>query len=261
MLEELGETQHVIGESEARLMRTAHGHAVAYNVQSAVDAKHGLIVHHEVTNAAGDNTQLEPIAKAAQQVLGAEELKVVADTGHSNGAQFEACEQAGITPYVPPNRSFPDSDSKFYTADRFNYDSRSDTYRCPAGKVLGLKQVNRAQLHRVYAARLEECACCAHKARCTGAKRRFVTRHWHEEAFERMRRRLVQAPDMMKWRRCLAEHPFGQIKCWVMGNGRLLLRGLAGARTEMALAVLARNLRRVTTILGNRPLMQRMARA
>ena len=101
----MGQTQHVSGEPEARLMRTAHGQAVAYNVQSAVDAQHGLIVHHEVTNAGTDNTQLEPVAKAAKAVLGSETLKVVADAGYSNGAQFVACEQLGMTPYVPPNRA------------------------------------------------------------------------------------------------------------------------------------------------------------
>ena len=66
---------------------------------------------------------------------------------------------------------------------------------------------------------------------------------------------------MMKRRKAVAEHPFAQIKCWVMGDGRLLLRGLHGARTEMALAVLARNLRRAMNIVGSRGLIQRMARA
>ena len=73
--------------------------------------------------------------------------------------------------------------------------------------------------------------------------------------------RLAAAPDMMKRRRALAEHPFGHIKCWVMGNGRLLLRGLKGARAEMALAILVRNLQRAMNILGNQALIKRMARA
>lgn len=76
-----------------------------------------------------------------------------------------------------------------------------------------------------------------------------------------MARRLALQPDMMTRRRSLAEHPFGQIKCWVMGDARLLLRGLDGARTEMAIAVLARNLRRVINILGTRALIDRLAPA
>jgi transposase len=261
-LRELGQAQHVVGEDEARLMRTAHGQTLAYNVQSAVDALHGLIVHHEVTNAGSDNTQLEPMARQAKAVLGAEALAVVADAGYSNAAQFEACERAGITPYVPPNRSANNQGGgELYPAARFAYEAAIDAYRCPAGKVLALKQVDQPQQRRLYAARASDCAQCVHKPQCTRASRRFLQRHWHEDAFERMARRMALQPDMMARRRSLAEHPFGQIKCWVMGDARLLLRGLQGARTEMAMAVLARNLRRVINILGTRALIDRLAPA
>jgi len=262
LLKELGETQHVIGENEARLMSDGHRQAVAYNVQSAVDAKHGLIVHHEVTNVGTDSAQLEPTAKAAQQVLGGNEIKMVADAGYSNGTQFAACEQAGITPYVPPRRRYQGpAAGEFYTPEQFQYDPQSDRYRCPAGKVLMLKSVNNAQRQRVYAAAPGDCGNCSHKTRCTKSTRRMVSRHFDEEAFERMNQRLADAPEMMQWRRCLAEHPFADLKCWVMGNGRFLLRGLGGARAEMALAVLVRNLKRVMNLLGNRALIARMAPA
>lgn len=260
LLDELCENQHVTGEPEARLMRTAHGQAVAYNVQSAVDAKHGLIVHHEVTNAGTDNAQLEPMAKATQEVLGGGPLSVVADAGYSNATQFEACEAAAITPFVPLNRAPLHADGAHYGTERFKYDETSDTYRCPAGKVLVLKQLNQTQMRRVYAARADDCAVCALKDRCTGAKRRYIQRHWHEAAFERMQQRLAAHPQMMGLRRSLAEHPFGQLKRWILGDGPLLLRGMQGARTEMALAVLARNLRRVMNILGNRKLIASLAR-
>lgn len=259
VLEELGEAQHVAGEPDAKLMRTAHGQEVAYNVQTAVDAKHGLIVHHEVTNRGTDNEQLEPVAKAAQEALGGGVLSVVADAGYSNGTQFEACEVAGITPFVPINRAPQRAGGEFFGTERFRYEAASDRYRCPAGKVLVLKQVNRPQMHRIYAARVDDCTSCAMKRQCTAASRRYIQRHWHEEAFERMAARLAAAPGMMAKRRSIAEHPFGQIKRWVMGDGRLLLRGLQGARAEMALAVLARNLRRVMTIVGNEALIERMA--
>jgi hypothetical protein len=260
VLRELDQTQHVVGECEARLMRTAHGKAVAYNVQSAVDELHGLIVHHEVTAAGSDNAQLEPMAKQAQAVLGAATLSVVADAGYSNAAQFVACEEAGITPYVPLNRGVNNKgDGSLYAPASFAYDASSDTCRCPAGKVLTLLQIHRTQLHRVYAAQAKDCATCPRKSQCTRAHRRLVQRHWHEDAFERMSRRMAAAPDMMAKRRSLAEHPFGQIKYWVMGDARLLLRGLNGVRTEMALAVLARNLKRVVNILGTRNLIARLA--
>ena len=260
VLEELGETQHVSGEPEARLMRTAHGQAVAYNVQSAVDDKHGLIVHHEVTNIGSDNVQLETVAKAAQEALGGGAITVVADAGYSNGSQFESCEQAGITPYVPLNRAPLHGGGEHFGIDEFRYDAQRDRYRCPAGKVLVLKQVHRTQKHRVYAAQASDCAACLLKGRCTTAARRLIQRHWHEAAFERMKRRLQDLPQMMVKRRSLAEHPFAQLKYDGMGNrGRLLLRGLGGATTEMALAVIARNLKRVISILGVTETIRRLA--
>jgi transposase len=260
-LKELGVTQHVVGESEARLMRTAHGQEIAYNVQSAVDARHGLIVHHEVTNAGADNAQLEPVAKAAQEVLGGGSLAVVADAGYFNQSQFAACEAAGITPYVALNPGLnTQGEGDFYPAAAFHYDAKSDSYRCPAGKVLAFKQIARNNNCRTYAAQKDDCASCALKPKCTNAARRFVSRHDHADALERMSLRLAGAPDAMKQRRSIAEHPFGQIKCWVMGDGRLLLKGLRGARTEMALAVLARNLRRVINILGTQKLVSELSR-
>jgi transposase len=261
-LKELGVSQHVVGESEARLMRTAHGQEIAYNVQSAVDARHGLIVHHEVTNAGADSAQLEPIAKAAQAALETDTLTVVADAGYFNQSQFAACEQAGITPYVALNPGLnTQGDGDFYPAAAFHYDSKSDSYRCPAGKLLAFKQNDRAQHCRIYAAQKDDCASCALKSRCTSAARRFVSRHDHADAFERMVDRLAKDPGVMKQRKAIAEHPFAQIKYWVMGDGRLLLKGLQGAKTEMALAVLVRNLSRVINILGSRTLIARLAQA
>src|SRR5260370_16433028 len=57
-----GLKQLVVTEPEAKLMRTPHGHAVAYNAQIAVDAEHKLIVAFDLTNERNDHHQLPPIA-------------------------------------------------------------------------------------------------------------------------------------------------------------------------------------------------------
>jgi len=146
ILAELNESQHVVGESEARLMKTGQGRSmVAYNVQTAVDAKHKLVVHHEVTDEAADNRSLLPMATATKQALGAETLNVVADAGYSNGEQLKGCEAAGITPYVPVQRALnTQGNGSYFDRTEFAYDPSSDTYRCPAGELLRRKTINTA---------------------------------------------------------------------------------------------------------------------
>jgi len=78
------------------------GHGVAgYNVQTAVDAKHHLIVAHEVTNIGSDRSQLTKMALAAREAMGKHKLKALADPGYFNGPEIKACDEAGITPLVP----------------------------------------------------------------------------------------------------------------------------------------------------------------
>ena len=52
---------------------------VGYNVQCAVDAKHHLIVEHEVTNVGSDRSQLFEMASRTKETLEVEALEVVCD--------------------------------------------------------------------------------------------------------------------------------------------------------------------------------------
>ncbi len=49
-------------DPDARSMKTRGNGIVGYNVQTAVDAEHHLIVAHEVTNKGSDRSQLSPMA-------------------------------------------------------------------------------------------------------------------------------------------------------------------------------------------------------
>jgi transposase len=258
LMEAQGLVQHIVGESEAQKMRTPSGKFVAYNIQSAVDAEHCLILHHEVTQDGADRQQLEPMAKAAQAELEQPQFSVTADAGYSNGEQFQACEDAGITAFVPPNRSVNNQGggTEFFDRTDFKYEEDSDRYQCPAGQWLTLKQMNRGE--RIYQAAMADCSVCPLKSRCTQASRRYLTRHAQEAAFERMEQRMRAHPEMMTRRRSIVEHPFGNLKQWLFGNGRFLLRQLKGARAEMALAVQAYNLKRAIKVLGAQKLIALM---
>ena len=68
---------------------------VGYNVQSAVDIKHHLIVAHEVTNVGHDRPQLSSMAKQAREAMATEALTVLADRGYFKGEEILECEEGG----------------------------------------------------------------------------------------------------------------------------------------------------------------------
>ena len=61
----------------------------------------------------------------------------------------------------------------------------------------------------------------------------------------------------MTKRRSTVEHPFGTIKCW-MGATHFLCMTLPKVATEMALNVLAYNMKRVMNIMGVDKLLEAM---
>ncbi len=98
------------------------------------------------------------------------------------------------------------------------------------------------------------------KDRCTTGKERRITRWEHEHVVEAVTRRLDEHPERMRTRRNTVEHPFGTIKSW-MGATHFQMKTLKKVGTEMALHVLAYNLKRVMNILGIRPLIAAMLAA
>jgi transposase len=242
---EEGRTAFVEGEKDARPMGMGRGSKPpSYNVQTAVDADTGLILHHDVTCEPTDRRQLHPMASATKQSLSLEAITVVADKGFDNGEHASACERDGIVTCVPTQRTVNNQgDGTMFDRAAFAYDPDTDTLVCPDGRRLIRKQLQLKDRNVTYAS--PDCAGCTLKARCTTAKQRLVTRHLDEDARNRMAARAT--PEMMDKRRCAAEHPFGTIKRMTAG-GRFLTRNLKGTRTEMALSVLAYNILRAISL-------------
>ena len=253
-LNETADKQISLTDPDARSMKTRGTGIVGYNVQTAVDAKHHLIVAHEVTNVGIDRDQLSAMATLARSAMGAQELTAVADRGYFKSEEILACHEAGITAIVPKTvTSNATADGRFGKAD-FIYDAQKNEYRCPAGERLIWRYStveNGLKLHRYWSSL---CQTCIMKDRCTPSTERRVARWEHEAVLEAMQTRLDHAPEMMRVRRQTAEHPFGTIKAW-MGATHFLTKTLDRVRAEMSLHVLAYNLKRVMKLLGNDALM------
>jgi transposase len=249
-----GLSQLVLTEPEAKLMRTArHGHQVAYNAQTVVDAKHKLIVAFDLTNEGNDQRQLHPMAVQGKQALDVEQVTAVADAGYSNGEHGQRCEDDGITAIVPRAETVNPEGKQYFSRDRFTYDAASDTWRCPAGETLTCREVSHTEQKKKYWS--TACAGCALRPQCTGAAKRQIVRHFYEDAREAMHQRAKSDPIWMEHRREMVEHPYGTMK-WLMGYPRFLVRGLKKAKAELALGVMSYNLKRVINILGVPALLQ-----
>jgi len=246
-------------DPDARAMATSGKGTgmVGYNVQTAVDAKHHLIVAHEVTNVGNDRDQLSNMASQAKAAMGVEALDVLADRGYFKGEEVLACEPLGVAPYVPkPLTSGAKAEGRFGKQD-FVYSAEDNAYRCPASETLTwrFKSVEKGlTLHSYWTTK---CAGCPLKSQCTTGKERRIKRWEHEAVIDAMQERLDRAPNAMRIRRATVEHPFGTLKAW-MGATHFKTKTLEKVKTEMSLHVLAYNLKRVIAILGAQPLMAAM---
>jgi transposase len=254
-LETTGETQISLTDPDARSMMSRGSGIVGYNVQTAVDAKHHLIVEHEVTNIGSDRDQLSGMATKARSAIGGNSLTAIADRGYFKGEEILTCQQAGITVLVPSTKtSGAKADGRFDKAD-FVYDREKNEYRCPAGQALiwRFAAVEKGMtLNRYWSS---NCHGCPLKEKCTPSQQRRVTRWEHQDVLDDMQVRLDGNPDAMRIRRSSVEHPFGTIKSW-MGATHFLTKGLERVKTEMSLHVLAYNLKRLMTLLGVASMME-----
>ena len=238
-------------DPDARSMTTSGKDTgiVGYNVQAAVDTENHLIVAHEVTNVGTDRHQLSNMAEQARTEMGVETLDAVADRGYYEGEEIKACEEAGITVTLPkPQTSGAKAAGRFGKQD-FVYVAAEDVYRCPAGERLTYRFTGEEDGKKLRRYWTSACQTCALKAQCTTGPERRIARWEHEAVLEKVQQRLDRNPDKMTLRRQTAEHPFGTIKAW-MGATHFLMRGLPKVATEMALNVLAYNMKRVMAILG-----------
>jgi transposase len=222
---------------------------VGYNVQVAVDAKHHLIVAHEVTNVGHDRTQLSPMAQAARDAMGKKRLEAVADRGYFNSPQIKDCHDKSIAVIVPkPMTSNAKAEGRFSKND-FVYIARDDEYQCPAGQraIYRFSREESGLLIRRYWS--SACPQCPIKQQCTPSDYRRISRWEHEAVLDAAQARLDKKPEAMTLRRSTVEHVFGTLKHW-MGSTHFLTRRMTGVATEMSLQVLAYNLKRVMSILG-----------
>ena len=236
-------------EDARSMMKPGGGSVVGYNVQTAVDEKHHLIVSHEVTNATTDRQQLDKVAKQAKKVLQTKTLKVVADAGYYEGNAIVECYDADITALVPKTDTTNRKAKGQYTKSDFKYDAERNEYVCPAGERLTYRFASVEKGKRLWVYERSGCTSCALQAHCTTATAKRLKRWEKEDVLDKAATKLKQERDAMRQRKALVEHPFGTLK-QAMGATHFLTKRLPSVKAEMSLHILAYNMKRAIKVLG-----------
>src|SRR6266511_2584921 len=245
-----GQSQVSLTDPESRAMALTPRGEVSYNVQTAVDRKHHLIVEQDVTNEGLDNHQLFSMAQKTKQRLGQEELQVVADMGYYNHEELKQCEEAGITAYVSKPLVSKNTSQGLFGKEKFTYQSEDDCYRCAAGERLDFRFETQEGDKKFRYYWTKACPGCALKDQCTTDPRFHQIKRWeHEGVLERIEQRVNANPVILKLRQQLVEHPFGTIKFW-NDQRHFLMRGLEKVKAEVSLSTLAYNIKRVINLVG-----------
>lgn len=248
-----------LNDPDARSLDKGSQRTVGYNAQIAVDAAHHLIVAEEVTQQPNDAQLLAPMAGAAQEALGLETIKVVADRGYYSHEQMRQCAEQGIETYVPMQTPHQAGNGA-YPLERFTYDAEKDHFVCPQGRTLTRHSDSRkaGSVYRVYYAGKAACRDCPVRAQCTQGQYRKLAVAVEEPIIAAVKTRLQKHPEISAQRRNLVEHPFGTMKFW-QGYHHFLTKGLERVRAEFTLSCLAYNFRRVLNVLGVGPLLDALA--
>lgn len=255
MLEATGENEISLNDPDARLMGNNRGGVdVSYNVQSAVDEKHHLVVEVNVTNNPSDHGQLSIMGKRLKKRLKIKKaITVLADKGYYNGEDLRRCKKNKLIAIVARQKTGKNAPDPDYNNDKFTYDEKNDSYTCPAGQVLlrtGLKE------RKAYENK-KACSECPHKTKCTfGVYKRYTVSH-DQALFDDTDKRMAANKDLYKKRQMMVEHPLGTIK-YTRHSGYFLLRTLKKVRGEVAMLFLGYNLTRALNILGFQGLMERL---
>ena len=236
-------------DPDSRSMKSRGAGIVGYNVQTAVDTEHHLIIAHEVTNVGSDRSQLKNMSEQAKEVIASKELSVVADRGYYNGEEIKACDDAKIKAYLPKCQTSGNQAKGLFGKRDFIYKPETDEYECPAGEhaIYRFDGKEKGKVIRRYWS--SACTTCSLKPKCTTGKYRRISRWEHEDVLDAVEDRINQEPERMAARRNTVEHPFGTLKLW-MGYTHFQTRTLEHVATEMSLHVLAYNMKRMLNIFG-----------
>jgi len=178
------EVQSNITDNESARIKSPHGYIQGYNGITIADSGNQVVVTAEAIGSGPENgcfpEMLDRLEENMKTITGKEKpLKnalVEGDTGYFTEENLQEAARRGIKVLIPDHQ-FRQRDPYFaekkdekvkkkqerkYTIEDFTYDSKTDSFTCPAGKTLEYKcnTVLRNTTGRQYRAKSSDCKNC-----------------------------------------------------------------------------------------------------
>ncbi len=239
-----------LGKDKAKVFRPL------YNVQLVRDVDSPFLLGYETFARSSDTGTLVPLLRRTQFLSGHSPAELLVDSGYVTALDLADARYWGVSLYGPwKANDYPEAEApaaKPLSKDAFMWDEATRSYQCPQQQPLLLagvqnrpRSLGRSEKLELYRADAATCTACPLKARCCPQSRtgRHLNRSEHEELIEAHRRKMAtpEAVALYKRRRQTVEPSFGDAKQH-RNYRRVHGRGLANAKSQTALTVLAHNL-------------------
>ena len=257
-LEEKKEARVSMSDPEARVMKQSDGgFAPSYNVQITTDGKEKVIVGIGVSQSGSDYGELVSAVDRVEANVGQEPGQVVVDGGFTSRDNILAMSEREIDLIGSMGTGNSQSagqlkrrgvDPSFYP-EVFHYDTASNTYSCPAGKILRphREEKRSGRINYQYRACATDCQACAFRQKCcpqNGVQGRSIVRGVDAPEVVTFIAKMETdgAKKIYQQRGAVAEFPNAWIKHKI-GLRQFRLRGLAKVGMEVLWAALTYNIK------------------
>ena len=253
-----GEVRVSMTDPEARVMKQSDGgYAPSYNAQITTDAREKVIVGVGVSQCGSDYEELVPAEEKVEETMGSAPEQMVTDGGFVSRENILAMKGRGIDFIGPMGVGVAQSagqmkrrgvDLSFYP-EAFHYDAVSDTYRCPAGKILRPdgEEKRPGRTNYKYRASAADCQKCIFKEKCCPQNEtmgRAIVRGVDDPVVVAHKEKMEteEAKQIYRQRGAVAEFPNAWIKDKI-GLRQFRLRGLIKVGMEVLWACLTYNIK------------------
>ncbi len=173
-------TRHSGGKSKLR-----------YKTHRAVDEKNEIITATKVTpGSVDDGHVLQDMIETHEQNTETKLDIVVGDSKYGAIDNFLQCHDRKVKAHIPSIEETHKGSGRrkgIFPKEAFSYNPTTDTFTCPAGKVLKKQKLKKARKHFEYKASHKDCKECHIRNKCTRSKfGRTLKRHERQDDLDVM---------------------------------------------------------------------------